>query len=364
MRYGAIDLHKKQSSICICSDGQIGQEGKVFEEFEIPTSRDQFILVFAKRPPMRILIESSTESEWVARLLEGLGHEVVVADPNYVLMYASRSARIKTDRRDARALCEACGRGHYRVAYRIVEPWRSVRRLLSQRCVLVRARTAQINLTRAFLRQEGLRPPACKTEHFARRIGAMELPAELSDLRELVTQGCRIVKRLTLQIMRIDLKLEVWNKDERIKRLMSAPGVGVVTALAYASAVGESRRFASGEQVSAYLGLVPGENSSSERRRVGRITKTGDTRTRWLLVEAGWRVLRSREKDQTQEVLQLARWGRRLAERRGKAKAAVAIARKLATRMWAMDLSGRDYDARQIHSSSSQAKTERSTRKK
>ena len=348
MNYGAIDLHKKQSSICLGVDAQVGTDSRVFEEFELCSSREAFTDAFAKRPRMRLLVESSTESEWVARLLEGLGHEVIVADPNYESMYASRSRKIKTDRRDARALCEACGRGHYRLAYRIVEPWRSVRRLLSQRCTLVRARTAQINLTRAMLRQEGLRPPTCKTEHFAARIGAMDLPEALSELRELVAQSCRTVRVLTRQIARIDSKLILWEKDARVKRLCSAPGVGIVTALAYASAIGEPKRFASSEQVAAYLGLVPGESTSSENRRVGRITKSGDTRTRWLLVEAGWRVLRSREKDQEEAVLQLARWGRRLAARRGKSKAAVAVARKLATRLWAMDSSGRDYEAQQV----------------
>ena len=105
MEYGAIDLHKKESQIRIVTEGGDGHRP--------PDCDDARSLdgVFWGRPRMRILLEASTESEWVAQHLETLGHEVIVADPNFSAMYGHRSRRIKTDRRDVAALADACQRG-------------------------------------------------------------------------------------------------------------------------------------------------------------------------------------------------------------------------------------------------------------
>ena len=109
---------------------------------------------------MRILIESSTESEWVAQHLETLGHDVIVADPNYAAMYGSRSRKVKTDRRDVAALAEACRTGVYHRAHRASATAREARQRLRVRTHCVRQRTATINLLRAMLRADGLRLPA------------------------------------------------------------------------------------------------------------------------------------------------------------------------------------------------------------
>src|SRR5215831_1248776 len=95
------------------------------------TERDRFIKVLGDRPRARILLEASTESEWVARCLEQLGHEVIVADPNFAPMYATRTRTIKTDRRDARALAEACRLGAYRPTHRLSDAQRHVRARLT-----------------------------------------------------------------------------------------------------------------------------------------------------------------------------------------------------------------------------------------
>jgi transposase len=102
MEYGAIDLHTKHSQIRI-----VTADGTVIVERRIVTRPDQFAAVFGGRDPMRILLESSTEREWVATCLEDVGHEVAVADPNFAAMYGRRTRRIKTDRRDVAALAEA-----------------------------------------------------------------------------------------------------------------------------------------------------------------------------------------------------------------------------------------------------------------
>jgi transposase len=107
MEYVGIDLHKKESQICVLTE-----TGEVIER-RIRTAPQRFAEMLGGRPRARILVEASTESEWVARCLEALGHEVVVADPNFAPMYATRTRKVKTDRRDARARQEACLLGAY-----------------------------------------------------------------------------------------------------------------------------------------------------------------------------------------------------------------------------------------------------------
>jgi transposase len=123
MEYGAIDLHKLHSQIRI-----VTAAGTVVFEDRIRTSREAFGRVFGARPSLPIVVESSTESEWVAQTLEAIGHTVIVADPNYLPMYGARSRRIKTDRREAAALAEACRTGQYRRAHRVSPEARALRR--------------------------------------------------------------------------------------------------------------------------------------------------------------------------------------------------------------------------------------------
>jgi transposase len=121
MDHIGIDVHKKESQIYI-----LAESGEITERC-IRTEGERFAALLGTRPRARILIEASTESEWVARCLEALGHEVIVADPNFAPMYATRSRKVKTDRRDARALAEACVLGAYRPAHRLSDAQRNVR---------------------------------------------------------------------------------------------------------------------------------------------------------------------------------------------------------------------------------------------
>ena len=118
MEYLGIDVHSNESQICLLTE-----QGEVLEH-RIRTRPSRFAELLGDRPKARIVIEASTESEWVARCLEGLGHEVIVADPNFAPMYATRSRRVKTDRRDAQALMDACRLGAYRPAHRTSDPQR------------------------------------------------------------------------------------------------------------------------------------------------------------------------------------------------------------------------------------------------
>src|SRR5207247_9965061 len=140
--------------------------------------------------PYPTLFRSSTESEWVARHLESLGHEVLVADPNYAPMYATRSRRTKTDRRDARTLMDACRTGAYRLAHRLSDPRRHVRAELAVRDALVRTRTRYVALAKTLVRRDGLRVPSSAAERVEAHLQALplspELAAELAPLRTLL----------------------------------------------------------------------------------------------------------------------------------------------------------------------------------
>lgn len=263
-----LDLHKRESQLAIqAEDGTITDR-------RIATNRERFTAVLGARSRARILLEASTESEWVARQLESLGHDVIVADPNYAPMYANRSRRTKTDKRDARALLDACATGAYRPAYRLSEARRHVRAELAVRDALVRTRTRYIALAKALVRRDGLRVPTS----------------------------------------------------------------------AFVATIDDITRFRSAHDLEAYLGVVPRERSSGEKRQLGRTTKAGNGRLRSLLVEAGWQILRSK----SSETAPLRAWTRAIAQRRGKRIAVVALARRLAGILYATWRDGVPYDAQRI----------------
>lgn len=140
MDFIGFDLGKVSSQVCILTE-----DGELIER-RIHTNREQIAKLLGHRTVALILIESSTKSEWVARFLEGLGHEVVVADPGFAPMYASRSRKVKTDKRDARTWSEACRLGAYRPAHRTSDKQRHIRAELAVREVMIRTRSRYISL--------------------------------------------------------------------------------------------------------------------------------------------------------------------------------------------------------------------------
>jgi transposase len=331
-----IDVHKVATQVCILTaDGE-------FEEQRIRTDRDALTGLFGERARARIVLEAATESEWVARHLESLGHEVVVADPNFAPMYASRSRKVKTDKRDARALCEACHLGAYRPAHRSSDGSRMTRKSLAVREVLVQTRSRMISLCRALLRQEGIRVPSGGAPSFAKRVRTLELSEELS---QAIQPLLETHERVCEQIDALDARVaKIVASDERTKRLTTVPSVGPVTALTFVVVVDDIGRFSSSDKLCSYLGLVPREYSSGEKQQRGHITKAGNSRLRSLLVECAWGILR-RQNPKTDA---LAQWATRIAGRRGKRIAAVALARKLASILFAMAQAGRAFDPKRL----------------
>ena len=334
MDHCGIDLHKRESQICIETE-----LGEVIEQ-RIRTERERFEAVFGRRPRARILIEAMTEAEWVARCLEELGHEVVVADPNFAPMYATRSRRVKTDRRDAATLADACRLGAYRPAHRASESARRVRAELVVRESVVRTRTKWIAVSGALLRREGVRVRSGNADHFVKRVGETAMP---DDLRTRIAPLLRLLVELQQELKAADARVgAIVAGNPVIQRLCTVPGVGPVTATAFVATVDDVQRFAGPHQLESFLGLVPSEKSSGERQHKGRITKAGNSRVRWLLVEAAWSVLMSR-RENTEE---LRRWAQRIALRGGMKVAIVALARRLAGILYAMWRDGTTFEPR------------------
>src|SRR5204863_4696219 len=152
MVYGAIDLHMRYSQIRI-----VDADGAVLREQRVSTTPARLVETFGGHGAMRILLETGTESEWVAQTLEAAGHEVIVADPNYAPMYGEIRRKVKTDRRDVAALAEANRRGWYRATHRVSAAQRAVRQRLRSRRQLVSMRSGTISVLRALLRQGGYR---------------------------------------------------------------------------------------------------------------------------------------------------------------------------------------------------------------
>jgi transposase len=337
MEYGAIDLHARFSWIRI-----ISADGEAVLEQRVTTTRESFARVFADRPRLRVLVESSTESEWVAQAVEACGHEVIVASPTYALMYGHCDPRIKTDRRDVRGLAEACRRGIYRPAHRVSPAQRTRRRELRVREQLVRTRTQLINLVRAQLRQDGYRLPGGASHTVVRRVTRVTLPDALHTVLAPVVALLDTIGE-QLRVCEAQVKAAA-RQDAIVQRLMTAPGIGPITALTYRAVLDDITRFGDARRVAAYLGLVPREKSSGSRQRKGGITKAGPTGLRVLLVQASWAVWRQRAGRGA-----LHAWVERVAARRGRPIAVVALARRLGRILYAMWRDERDYCAVPVH---------------
>jgi transposase len=326
MLYGAIDLHLRRSQIRI-----IDEHGHVVLERRIDTTAAAVAGLFGSQPPMPVLLESSTDSEWVAQRLEACGHEVIVADPNYVAMYGTRTRRIKTDRRDVAALADACRLGIYRRAHRVVAAQRRRRQTLHVRRQLIRIRTQLVNLLRATLRQEGLRLPPGTATTAAQRIGRVPLPG---DVASVLAPLARLLTDLEGHIRTANAAITSdAAREPAVRTLQTLPGVGPVVALTFHATLDTPARFGGdARRATAFVGVVPAERSSGERQQKGRITKRGSRELRAMLVQASWCIWRSR----TPATQALRGWAHALATRRGRRIAIVALARRLTRILFAM----------------------------
>jgi transposase len=281
---------------------------------------------------VRVGIEATGPMHWFERLLAELGHELWIGDSAKIR--ASEVRKQKTDERDAALILDLL------LANRFPRIWvpspaeRDLRQLLWHRHKLVRLRTMLGNQLHFLAMSQGL----CRKQKLFTRKGRGEL-AQLSlgpwssrRREELL----RLLDQLGPSIAELDRAvLEEAQRREDAVRLMTHPGIGPVNALAFVLTIGPITRFRRSKQVASYLGLNPSEHSSGGKRRLGAISKQGNTMVRWLLIEAAHHTVRFDP--------ELRQDYQRLKFRRGSAVAKVAIARKLAVRMYWMLRSGADY---------------------
>ena len=180
-------------------------------------------------------------------------------------------------------------------------------------------------------------------ETFSTRVEELTLPPALTPV---IAPLLDLLGPLNHQLEVLDQELaQIVAAHEVARHLITVPGVGPVTAAAFVATLDDVTRFRDAHQVEAYLGLIPSEWSSSETQRRGHITKAGNGRMRWLLVQAAWCILRRHKRPETAA---LRHWAERMAGRRGRAIAAVALARRLAGILFAIWRDGTDYDVTKV----------------
>ncbi|MGA8223544.1 MAG: IS110 family transposase [Candidatus Acidiferrales bacterium] len=282
---------------------------------------------------VRVGMEASGQARWFERLLAELNFELWIGDAAEIR--SKRVRKQKTDRQDAQLILKLMLKDDFPRIW--VPSWenRDLRQLLWHRHRMVQARTRIMNQLQAVALNEGLR---CK-KRLWREAGREQLEAfrlapwasrRRRDLLELMD---RLNPTITDLTQTIEQEAE---KCPAAQRLMTHPGVGPLTALAFVLIIGTADRFQCGKQIASYLGLVPLEESSGNRRRLGHITKQGNALLRFLLVEAAQVSVRS-----------IPEWRNKyfhLAMRRGRKIAKVAMARRLAVQMFWMWRKGWDYE--------------------
>jgi transposase len=331
MDHVAIDLGARKSQICVRNSA-----GEILEEKRWDTWDLKRYL--AERPKSRVIVETCAEAFGVAAAAKELGHETRIVPATLVRTLGVGARRTKTDQRDARALSEVSCRVDLPSVHIPKAQSRERKTFCGMRDSLVGARTKVINTVRGWLRGQGRQLGKGSRATFTKRVRAVcgvELP-------DYVERQLRVVEDLTNEIEQADRELETQaEQDEICRRLMTVPGVGPLTALRYVAAIDDASRFANAHQIESYLGLVPGESSSSERQQKLSITKAGPPALRWVLVQAAW-ALRTRCRLPSAIPLQL--WAHQIELRRGKRTATVALARKLAGILYAIWRDGTEYN--------------------
>jgi transposase len=323
-----IDLGDRWSRYCV-----LNQSGEAVVEERVRTSREAFQQQFARLPKTRIILEAGTHSPWVSRLLESLGHDVIVANARKVrLIYQSDR---KNDRLDARMLARL-GRVDVSllapVRHRSAEAQADLA-VVRSRNALVAARTQLINSVRGMVKTMGERLPKSTTAAFALKMATL-IPAEL---KAAVAPLLKSIRALTEQIQRYDEQVErlAEKKYPETRLLQQVKGIGPLISLTYVLTLEDPTRFGKSRQVGSYLGLRPRQRESGDSAPQLGISKAGNGHLRWLLIQAANYMLGPLAGDS-----QLRRWRLQLASRggkNGKKRAVVAVARKLAVllhRLW------------------------------
>ena len=315
----------------------VDAEGNVVIRRQLRRSR--VLPFFKKLPPCLVGVEACATAHHWARQLIGLGHEVKLMPPHYVKAYVKRG---KNDAADAAAICEAVTRPSMRfVAVKGVEQ-QSILMVHRTRELLVRQRTMVINAMRAHMAELGIVAPAGVPQ--VKRL--LDVIADPDDARlPPVARTCleslvRQFVSLHEEVNAAEKRIHAWHRSNEIsRRLETIPGIGVITASALAASVSDPSVFKSGRELAAWIGLVPRQNSTGGKQRLGRISKQGDQYLRWLLVAGALSVIRHAKRRGTSHLP----WLTGIIARKPTKLAAVALANKNARIVWGILMGGGGY---------------------
>jgi transposase len=300
----------------------------------------RYVLVFfQKLPPCLIGIEACASSHHWSRELQALGHTVRLMPPAYVKPYVKRQ---KNDATDAEAICEAVTRPNMRFVATKTAEQQSCLTLHRTRHLFIRQQTSVINAIRAHLAEFGIIAPVGR-RGVDQLLGVV---ADASDKRlPEVARACVAalgaqLRTLNAQILEFDRMIRAWYRSsEASRRLDAIPGVGPALATALVASVADPKAFRSGRDFSAWIGLVPKQNSSGGKERLGNISKRGDRYLRSLFTTGALAVIRYAKIHGTKH----RPWLTALLARRPTKVAAIALANKIARMAWAMMAKGERY---------------------
>ena len=334
MNHVAIDLGGRESQICIRQP-----DGAIVEERKVATRK--LTELVATWTPSRVVMETSAEAFRIADAAIAAGHQVRVVPGSLVRLLGVGERGVKNDQRDAQQLSKASWQTDVPSVHIPSKPARELKSICGARDVLVGTRTKLINNVRGWMRTQLWKLRGGTTGTFVERVrGYADSLGEV--LPEHIERQLRMLSVVVEEIKAADQQLRKLAGDHEVcRRLMTVPGIGPVTALRFVAAIDEPGRFATAHRVQSYLGLTPGEHSSSERERRTGITKAGPMALRRTLIQAAWAAMCFVRTSHP-----MIDWARQLAERRGRPVAAVALARKLAGILFAMWRDGTTYQAK------------------
>ncbi len=331
-----MDLGDKRSRICV-----MDAEEKIITEGWVTTIKTAMRRRFSDFPRARVVIEASTHSAWVSRVLEECGHEAVVANPREVgRKYLSKTK--KNDKTDARTLAHLGLVSEFFLApikHRSPSCQADLT-VIRARDALMKSRTQLINHARSTVKGIGERLPKCTADAFSRKV----LPHIPCELKAALVPVVELVGRITAEIKEYDKKVEVLcqKKYPETEVLRRIPGVGALTSLAFILTLEDPERFRKSRQVGAFVGLVPRQHDTGESSPQLRITKAGNDYLRRLLVTSSQYILGFYGED-----CDLKRHGERISAQGGKAakrRAVVAVARKLSVLLHLLWRTGQVYE--------------------
>ena len=318
--YAGIDVSLESASLCV-----VDATGRIVREDKVASEPDVLIGWFSRLglAMTRIGLEAGPLSQWLYAGMRDAGLAVELLETRHV-RDAFKAMPVKTDRKDARGIAQLMRLGWFRPVHCKSLPAQEVRALLTVRKLLQTKNHDVEMCLRGVLRGFGLKVGPRTPRTFASRV--RELVAGHTTLSAVAEAMLAARDTLFGEWQKLEKRLRsLAREDNRVRRLMTTPGVGTIVALTYVAAVDDPARFRSSKTVGAHFGLTPRKYQSGETDVTGRISKIGDGSVRTALYEAANVILTRPVKGST-----LKSWGMRLAARAGMRKAKVALARKLA----------------------------------